>query len=129
MPYGRPLRGLETRLALIHEGKWQDPITCSFEYESFEENSKVKQSYSALSYVWGNSKAKETIQIDGHEHKISVNLACAIRHLRDEKHLVLIWIDAIVSLAWTLFRGKRLTHFVFSALIRTILTKEVPKFQ
>ncbi|KAH7183591.1 heterokaryon incompatibility protein-domain-containing protein [Fusarium flagelliforme] len=95
MPYGRRLYGLETRLALIREGKWQDPISCSFEYESFEVENNANRSYSALSYVWGNSKAKETIQIDGHDHKISVNLACAIRHLRDERQLVLIWIDAI----------------------------------
>ena len=127
MPYGRPLHGLETRLALIHEGKWQDPISCSFEYESFEVKNTASRCYSALSYVWGNSKAKETIQIDGHEHKISVNLACAIRHLRDEKHLVLIWIDAIVSCDWTAFGCRRLT--AFSALIRMILPKEVPKFQ
>jgi len=99
MPYGRSLFGLETRLALIHPGKWQDPICCTFEYVSFEDGFNTDRPYSALSYVWGNSKAKEVIHIDGHNHKIGVNLACAIRHLRDEKHLLLIWIDAIVSLS------------------------------
>ncbi|KAF5241870.1 hypothetical protein FANTH_8945 [Fusarium anthophilum] len=57
--------------------------------------SNVPQSYSALSYVWGSSRATETIQIDGHDHDISINLACAIRHLRDERNSVLVWIDAL----------------------------------
>ncbi|KAG5746666.1 hypothetical protein H9Q72_006511 [Fusarium xylarioides] len=91
--YRRDLYKREIRLALIYNDKWQDPISCAFKYTKLE--SHAPQSYSALSYVWGSSRATETIQIDGHDHNISVNLACAIRHLRDERNSVLIWIDAL----------------------------------
>ncbi|KAF4425031.1 heterokaryon incompatibility (het-6OR allele) [Fusarium acutatum] len=91
--YRRNLYEREIRLALIYNGKWQDPISCVFKYTKIE--SHAPQSYSALSYVWGSSRAVETIQINGHDHNISVNLACAIRHLRDERNSVLIWIDAL----------------------------------
>ncbi|KAF5595289.1 heterokaryon incompatibility (het-6OR allele) [Fusarium subglutinans] len=91
--YRRNLYKREIRLALIYNGKWQDPISCVFKYAMIESNEP--QSYSALSYVWGSSRATETIQIDGHDHDISINLACAIRHLRDERNSVLIWIDAL----------------------------------
>ncbi|KAF5537802.1 heterokaryon incompatibility (het-6OR allele) [Fusarium napiforme] len=94
--YGHDLDEREIRVALIHNGKWQDPISCVFKYTKIE--SQEPQSYSALSYVWGSSRATETIQIDGHDHNISVNLACAIRHLRDERNSILIWIDALVSI-------------------------------
>ncbi|KAF5581096.1 heterokaryon incompatibility (het-6OR allele) [Fusarium pseudocircinatum] len=91
--YRRNLYNREIRLALIYNGKWQDPISCVFKYTMIE--SHVPHSYSALSYVWGSSQATETIQIDGHDHNISINLACAIRHLRDERNSVLVWIDAL----------------------------------
>ncbi|KAF5982898.1 heterokaryon incompatibility (het-6OR allele) [Fusarium coicis] len=95
--YRRDLYNREIRLALIYNDKWQDPISCAFKYIKLE--SPARQSYSALSYVWGSSRATETIQIDGHDHDISVNLACAIRHLREERNSVLIWIDALCLLA------------------------------
>jgi hypothetical protein len=89
-------------MAFIDRGKWHDPICCSFGYVGVKRH--VIQSYTALSYVWGSPKAVETIKIDGQDHNISINLACAIRHLRDEKNVVSIWIDAIVRmfniLAW-----------------------------
>ncbi|KAF5578637.1 heterokaryon incompatibility (het-6OR allele) [Fusarium pseudoanthophilum] len=91
--YGHDLDEREIRVALMHNGKWQDPISCVFKYTKIE--SHASQSYSALSYVWGSPRATETIQIDGHDHHISINLACAIRHLRDERKSILIWIDAL----------------------------------
>lgn len=94
--YRRDLYMREIRLALIYNGKWQDPISCVFKYTKIESHAPL--SYSALSYVWGSSRAAETIQIDGHDHNISINLACAIRHLRDERNSVLIWIDALVRI-------------------------------
>jgi hypothetical protein len=93
--YRRNLYNREIRLALIYNDKWQDPISCAFKYTKLE--SSAPQSYSALSYVWGLSRATETIQVDGHDHEISINLACAIRHLRKERNSVLIWIDALVG--------------------------------
>ncbi|KAF5543805.1 heterokaryon incompatibility (het-6OR allele) [Fusarium mexicanum] len=91
--YRRNLHEREIRLAHIHNGKWQDPISCDFKCTKIERHGT--QSYSALSYVWGSSRAEETIQIDGYDHDISINLACAIRQLRDERSPVLIWIDAL----------------------------------
>ncbi|KAF5683290.1 heterokaryon incompatibility (het-6OR allele) [Fusarium circinatum] len=92
-PYQRNLQKREIRLAHIHNGKWQDPISCDFKSTKIE--SHGTQSYSALSYVWGLSRATEAIQIDGHGHDISINLACAIRQLRGERNSILIWIDAL----------------------------------
>ncbi|KAI1061336.1 hypothetical protein LB507_011289 [Fusarium sp. FIESC RH6] len=98
--YPRRLDGFEVRLALLHQGAWQDSICCTFQYctlqhEPIDPVLNRNQHFSALSYVWGTSKTRETIQVDGHDLTIGVNLACAIRHLRDERRPILIWIDAI----------------------------------
>ncbi|KAM5350718.1 hypothetical protein ACJ41O_007223 [Fusarium nematophilum] len=91
--YSCPLDSGETRVAVIRNGMWDDPICCHLEHVKIEAATKIP--YVALSYVWGSSKAVETIRINGQNHDIGINLACAMRHLRDEELPVMIWIDAV----------------------------------
>ncbi|KAF4471027.1 heterokaryon incompatibility (het-6OR allele) [Fusarium albosuccineum] len=93
MPYREWLEPGETRVAVVHSGKWTDPISCRLDHIRVEP--APERSYIALSYVWGSRTAVERIRLNGQGHNIGVNLACAIRHLRDEEHDVVIWIDAV----------------------------------
>lgn len=96
MSYRERLAPGETRIAVVHSGKWNDPISCRLDH--IRVNPVPERSYIALSYVWGSRTADETIRLNGKDHSIGVNLACAIRHLRDEERDVVIWIDAVVIL-------------------------------
>src|ERR1700685_150080 len=51
--------------------------------------------YCALSYVWGSSKETTPIVVDGKELHITINLATALRHLRDFRFISFLWADAI----------------------------------
>ncbi|KAJ8131843.1 hypothetical protein O1611_g1783 [Lasiodiplodia mahajangana] len=83
----------ETRLATIKPGQWSDFLRCSLVI--FPLDYPRKTGYKALSYVWGSRDRTEDISVNGQNHKVTVNLACAIRHLRHPETPVDIWIDAI----------------------------------
>jgi hypothetical protein len=51
--------------------------------------------YCALSYVWGSSKDTTLIVVDGKELYVTINLATALRHLRDPRIISYLWADAI----------------------------------
>jgi hypothetical protein len=97
-PYLRHLLPEEIRLATIQPGKWADPIYCTLSYARPNvEFMRDKISYKALSYVWGSANITETISLDQVQHAVTLNLACAIRRLRDPVQPVTAWIDAIVG--------------------------------
>ncbi|KAL2684548.1 hypothetical protein Neosp_005626 [[Neocosmospora] mangrovei] len=51
--------------------------------------------YSALSYTWGDSFARDMIQVDGRVLHITDSLHNALQHLRDSNEDRTIWADAI----------------------------------
>ncbi|KAI1745662.1 heterokaryon incompatibility protein-domain-containing protein [Xylaria scruposa] len=91
--YGRDLVGRETRLAKIFPGQWKDRIQCYLILHDIDQVPRTP--YKALSYVWGSSKAVEVINLNDHNHNVTVNLACAIRHIRNTERPIWIWIDAL----------------------------------
>ncbi|KAI1130741.1 heterokaryon incompatibility protein-domain-containing protein [Nemania abortiva] len=83
----------ETRLVTILPGQWSDSLQCSL--VPFPIDRVPKTVYKALSYVWGSPNVTEDIIVNGQNQKITVNLACAIRHLRHPEIPLKIWIDAL----------------------------------
>ncbi|KAI0436917.1 heterokaryon incompatibility protein-domain-containing protein [Xylaria telfairii] len=91
-PYGE-LGQRETRLATILPGQWNDRIRCRLVRFSIDQAPTAQ--YKALSYVWGSPHVTEVIELQDENHDSTINLACAIRHIRNTERPVDIWIDAL----------------------------------
>jgi hypothetical protein len=51
--------------------------------------------YTALSYVWGDVQETATVVVSGQLLEVTASLDCALKHLRDEKRILLVWADGI----------------------------------
>ncbi|TEY85205.1 hypothetical protein BOTCAL_0016g00590 [Botryotinia calthae] len=84
------------RLLIVHPGNSSSPVHCSLIHTSLKEcRLDIYAGYTALSYVWGDPGARKTVFINGLPFSITVNLADAITHLRDENRPLRLWADAI----------------------------------
>ncbi|KAF7894482.1 uncharacterized protein EAF01_009933 [Botrytis porri] len=84
------------RLLIIHPGTPSSPIHCSLLHTSLKEcRLDIYNGYTALSYVWGDPRARKTVFINERPFSTTVNLADAIDHLRDEERPLRLWADAI----------------------------------
>ncbi|KFA68513.1 hypothetical protein S40285_05394 [Stachybotrys chlorohalonatus IBT 40285] len=53
------------------------------------------ESFTALSYVWGDPAATNTVMVDGQVVGITTTLAMALRDMRDSSRMFRIWTDAL----------------------------------
>lgn len=84
------------RLLLLEPRRPGDPIHCSlFHTTSRECRDDIYESYTALSYVWGDAREKRTIFVNSLPFDVTVNLAAALDDIRDEKRPLRLWADAI----------------------------------
>ena len=51
--------------------------------------------YNALSYAWGDPLETAPITLNGRPHQVTVNLQSALRHLRRDSDVVVLWVDAV----------------------------------
>jgi hypothetical protein len=51
--------------------------------------------YTALSYVWGDAADRVLIQVGQQTLEVTTSLECALRHLRDERRVLRLWVDGI----------------------------------
>jgi hypothetical protein len=79
------------RVLTLHAGNVLEPIRCTLRTVSLDE----KPSYDALSYTWGDPTATKSIQVDGVSIQVTSNLEQALRHMRDRKADLVLWVDAI----------------------------------
>ena len=79
------------RVFCLLPGDFDDRIEGSLEVVSLDNHPE----YCALSYVWGNDSASESLLIDRKELVLTRNLEVALRHLRSTTYPNLLWIDAI----------------------------------
>lgn len=86
----------EFRLVCVSAGRWHDPIRCMLIRRRLDEVSEDLP-YRALSYVWGCSSVTDNIELQERPFQITLNLSCALRHLRKVDGEILLWVDAIVS--------------------------------
>lgn len=85
------------RVVRVAAGRWQDPIQCEL-IELKLDDASVKLPYKALSYVWGSSLVTDTILLEDVAFQITLNLSCALRHLRKADEDVFGWVDALVRI-------------------------------
>ncbi|RYN18332.1 hypothetical protein AA0113_g9745 [Alternaria arborescens] len=79
------------RLLIVHAGGVSEPIRCALRIVSLHN----KPSYDALSYTWGDSATTKPIEVDGFKIRVTTNLEQALRHLRDVKNDLTLWVDAV----------------------------------
>ncbi|CAN9079626.1 unnamed protein product [Alternaria alternata] len=79
------------RLLIVHAGGVSEPIRCTLRIVSLQN----KPSYDALSYTWGDSATTKPIEVDGFKIRVTTNLEQALRHLRDVKNDLTLWVDAV----------------------------------
>ncbi|KAG6359739.1 hypothetical protein INS49_010791 [Diaporthe citri] len=87
----------EIRVLVLHPGNFHDPINCTLGTVSL----KSCPHFNALSYVWGDSRLRGDIVLNGVPITVTRNLETALRHLRSHpKHHVdttatPLWVDAV----------------------------------
>lgn len=80
----------EIRLLQLLPGKDNDVLECRLFISAGRQ-----EKYEALSYVWGDPTATETILVNGTRCHVGQNLMQALQHLRQAEHPRLLWVDAL----------------------------------
>jgi hypothetical protein len=83
----------QIRLLVLHPGEFEDPVFCQLNIYSLEE----QPVYEALSYVWGDAATTLPIYVGSQRKRVetTINLECALRHLRYQDRDRILWVDAI----------------------------------
>ncbi|KAK3320443.1 heterokaryon incompatibility protein-domain-containing protein [Cercophora scortea] len=92
---GLPASGNPIRLLELWPGDWTAPIECKLKPDPSSLEDEALPPYVTLSYVWGSRRAREEISLGGVPWNVTVNLASALRYLRDKTRMRLLWVDAM----------------------------------
>ncbi|XPS72106.1 hypothetical protein M3J07_004264 [Ascochyta lentis] len=88
----RDLGDNEIRLLHLHPSRNFDAPIYTILHTAKSSDSPA---YRALSYVWGDPRITSTISVNGADFEVTTNLASALRHLRKERAVTVLWVDAI----------------------------------
>jgi hypothetical protein len=80
------------RVLSLQPGEADEDIECSLEVVDIESS---KESYEAISYVWGDPNDTADVQCNGRRVPITVSLADALRIFRSTSEPRLLWADAL----------------------------------
>ncbi|KAK0639450.1 Fructosamine kinase-domain-containing protein [Cercophora newfieldiana] len=113
--------GEYTRVLVLHPGVEDDELSCDLEVVHLKEQ---ENSYTALSYVWGNPRNTTSCICGDRAARITVNLAEALRALRDPQVPLRLWADAIcinqaddVEKSWQVRRIGTIFHSAKQVLV------------
>lgn len=81
----------EFRLIKLLPGSENESIRCDSFVVSLDDNPQ----YQALSYAWGDSSSKISIQLCGKPFCVSSNLLSALRNLRLQHEPQVLWVDSL----------------------------------
>ena len=87
IPEGRFLR-----ILVLHPGKQQDDIKCDL---SIRSQRRSKNTYAAISYVWGDPNDTTDITCNERVVQVTRNLADALRQFRHPRTIRRLWADAL----------------------------------
>jgi hypothetical protein len=80
-------------LTILPSADFSAPISCRIHVTALAQSPPPK--YRALSYVWGDPRNTLEISLNGVSLQVTINLASALRHIRDKEEEVVLWADAI----------------------------------
>ena len=94
----RPLDSQSQQIRLLRilpSTEFDAPLHCSIAIASLEADPPPV--YQALSYVWGDLEQNAEINIEGTDGPttIGLNLSLAIRYIRHDSNIVVLWVDAL----------------------------------
>ncbi|KAF7925813.1 hypothetical protein EAE99_005848 [Botrytis elliptica] len=90
-----PLKESEIRvLEILPSEDFSEAINTTCRIISLASDTST-EAYVALSYTWGEPNDTSYICVNGYKHKVTPNLESALRHLRDDKNTIVIWVDAV----------------------------------
>jgi Heterokaryon incompatibility protein (HET) len=81
----------EIRLLKTISGLEDEPLRCSLEVISLEDNAR----YSALSYCWGDANDRVNITVNEQNISVTKTLENALRRIRNVNQNTVVWADAI----------------------------------
>jgi len=81
-----------TRILILEPGCEEDELSCNLQTAKLM---GIQDGYIALSYVWGDAPYKTPMFCDGKVMQITLNLAEALRGLRDPVTPKRLWADAV----------------------------------
>lgn len=114
----------DIRLLTLLPGKFEEKLSIILRPVNLELNSPP---YQALSYAWG-AEFTEAVFCDGKVIKTPLNLALALRYIRSETELQVLWADSICIVSNTRTHSELWFQFVDDILrIRTIFWNAVSK--
>lgn len=80
-------------LTILPSAHFSAPIECQIHATTLAQSPPPK--YRALSYVWGDPNDRVEISLNDVSRQATVNLASALRYIRDKEEEVVLWADAI----------------------------------
>lgn len=83
----------EIRLVYLQPGFYSGTVQCELARANIDQLPRPK--YEALSYEWGSSAFDRPIMLGGRSVLVRENLYWALQHLRYEKTVRVVWIDAL----------------------------------
>ena len=92
--YSTSITVSDIRLLELYSGNPDEPLKGYLRTKGFH-SWQADQPYEALSYVWGHSKRRRSIILNGKHFPITENLHAALKHVRSKVTNRIIWVDAI----------------------------------
>lgn len=89
-----PLETGQIRLLVLNPGAFNDDIYISLCAHDLGD-SGTRESYEAVSYVWGSTEFTRSIQCDGHELLVTESVETLLRHVRSRHVPRRLWVDGI----------------------------------
>lgn len=88
-----PLEQGTKQIRLLHvlPGRLEDLVSCSLQICDLADEPQ----YETISYVWGNENDRSDISLDSHDTSVPASAARAIRRVRFQDRIRVIWIDAV----------------------------------
>ncbi|KFA71687.1 hypothetical protein S40288_09533 [Stachybotrys chartarum IBT 40288] len=83
----------EIRVLHLHGGPEDSPLECTLHKVALK--SDPPPVYEALSYTWGDASDTREIVLNGHVVSVTANLFLALRRLRLEDDVRVMWVDAV----------------------------------
>jgi len=89
--YKRIANAREIRVLVLDPGTGDDEVSCSLKHVSLDSSPR----FEALSYAWGDAAQRQAIKCADGILRITLNLHCALRHIRYRYRKRILWTDAI----------------------------------